>query len=105
LDEHLKAVGNGRNRIDHVVTDAARDERRKLEIAECRRLGHGLLLSFRPSGGDDVAHTRISVTWGSRLAQMCGIGGRGRNNVTDEHFSLSAPRQTTTPMTAEPGVR
>ena len=50
-----------------------------------------------------MAHTRISVTWGSRLAQMCGIGGRERINVTDEHFALSAPRQTTAQVTAKRG--
>jgi 3'(2'), 5'-bisphosphate nucleotidase len=32
---------------------------------------------------------------------MCRIGGRKRINVTDEHFALSAPRQTTVPVTAE----
>jgi 3'(2'), 5'-bisphosphate nucleotidase len=32
---------------------------------------------------------------------MCRIGGRKRINVTDEHFALSAPRQTTAPVTAE----
>ena len=40
---------------------------------------------------------------GSRLAPMCRIGGRERINVTDEHFALSAPRQTTAPVTAERG--
>src|SRR5262245_65162583 len=40
---------------------------------------------------------------GSRLAPMCRIGGRERINVTDGHFALSAPRQTTAPVTAERG--
>lgn len=34
-------------------------------------------------------------------APMCRIDGRERINVTDEHFALSAPRQTTAPTTAE----
>ena len=47
LGKHLKPIGDGRDGIDHIVTDAARNERRKVEIAECRRLGHGPLLRFR----------------------------------------------------------
>ena len=41
LLEHLQAVRNGRHRIDHIVTDTARNQRRKFKIAECRRIGHG----------------------------------------------------------------
>src|SRR4029450_4243201 len=36
------------------------------------------------------------------LAPMCRIGGRERINVREEHFALSAPRQTTAPVTGEP---
>ena len=40
LGQHFQPIGYGRDRIDHIVANAARNQRRKIKIAECRRLGH-----------------------------------------------------------------